>query len=538
MTFVVAFLNKSFVTTLATAGTTLLSLSFVFSVTAQEVLGSCVFLFVKHPLDVGDTVYLNGTNQSLLPDQLIVEHVSLLYTVFKRVNSGRLVQIPNNVLNTYWIENISRSKAMREQLALYVDFSTTFEDIQLLRTEMSKFVTDKENARDFQPNIEIEVVGIGKMDSLELRVEIMHKSNWANESVRAARRSRFMCALVLAMRKVPIYGPSGSKPGLGEMGNPTYSVSIADSIAAQKREEAAQATDAKRMVPALAATSNNDSNATLSPTMSEQAEFSNRVDGMKTNLSNNTTHAPLATIQETRAVNMLNERFPGQDTARDSGSFRADTGAAQTAIQGRRGSEVAELEEVRGILRTATTKGRRRSGTTSSNVPPVTPVTSNPPGYHWQSPSGVRRSGTTVRRRAGSVTAGLSNIRTSTDNDDAATSSSTVAVHSAPTAPYMYPSAGGSNSIPHPPGPAAPAYSNANTTHTAYYGAGGPPPSSNIENIRPPPQVAAVPSLGRNQMYDEENDLRGENEEEEPLGGQPKLTAGGAASAHTWRSGM
>jgi small-conductance mechanosensitive channel len=43
----VAFLNENFTTTLATAGTTLLSLSFVFSTTAQEVLGSCVFLFVS-----------------------------------------------------------------------------------------------------------------------------------------------------------------------------------------------------------------------------------------------------------------------------------------------------------------------------------------------------------------------------------------------------------------------------------------------------------------------------------------------------------
>lgn len=48
----VGFLNASFVTTLATAGTALLSLSFVFSVTAQEILGSCIFLFVKHPFDV------------------------------------------------------------------------------------------------------------------------------------------------------------------------------------------------------------------------------------------------------------------------------------------------------------------------------------------------------------------------------------------------------------------------------------------------------------------------------------------------------
>lgn len=48
----VAFLNSSFTTTLATTGTALLSLSFVFSATCQEVLGSCIFLFVKHPFDV------------------------------------------------------------------------------------------------------------------------------------------------------------------------------------------------------------------------------------------------------------------------------------------------------------------------------------------------------------------------------------------------------------------------------------------------------------------------------------------------------
>jgi hypothetical protein len=34
-------------TSLAGAGTVLISLSFVFAITAQEILGSCIFLFVK-----------------------------------------------------------------------------------------------------------------------------------------------------------------------------------------------------------------------------------------------------------------------------------------------------------------------------------------------------------------------------------------------------------------------------------------------------------------------------------------------------------
>jgi small-conductance mechanosensitive channel len=49
----ISFLNTNFATTLATAGTALLSLSFIFAVTCQEILASILFLFYKvpyHPL--------------------------------------------------------------------------------------------------------------------------------------------------------------------------------------------------------------------------------------------------------------------------------------------------------------------------------------------------------------------------------------------------------------------------------------------------------------------------------------------------------
>ena len=91
----VAFLNKDFTTTLATAGTALLSMSFVFSTSAQEVLGSCIFLFVKHPFDIGDRV-------DIASDEFVVEHISLLFTVFRRIagpKTGQLVQYANIVLS-------------------------------------------------------------------------------------------------------------------------------------------------------------------------------------------------------------------------------------------------------------------------------------------------------------------------------------------------------------------------------------------------------------------------------------------------------
>ncbi|KAK2877795.1 hypothetical protein FQN49_001193 [Arthroderma sp. PD_2] len=238
----IAFLNKGFGTTLAAGATALLSMSFVFATTCQEVLGSCIFLFVKHPYDVGDRVHINN-------NELLVEHISLLFSVFRDIQNHKTVQVPNIVLNTQWIENVTRSAAMREQLTLTCDFGTSFGDIQLLKREMQAFVRAKDNSRDFAPDVDVEVSGLGDMNKLELKVEIRHKSNWHNEVVRATRRSKFLCALVLAIKKIPIYGPGGGDAALGDIAKPSYSVSISHEQAQQSKDEYAADKEAKRMIP-------------------------------------------------------------------------------------------------------------------------------------------------------------------------------------------------------------------------------------------------------------------------------------------------
>ena len=52
-------------------------------------MGSCIFLFVKHPYDVGDRVDITGPEK----EQLIVEKISLLYTVFVRIDKMQVVQV-------------------------------------------------------------------------------------------------------------------------------------------------------------------------------------------------------------------------------------------------------------------------------------------------------------------------------------------------------------------------------------------------------------------------------------------------------------
>ena len=352
----VAFFNKNFSTTLATAGTALLSLSFVFAVTCQEVLGSCIFLFVKHPYDVGDRVDIDDV-------QLVVERISLLFSVFKRVKDHKATQVANIVLNTKWIENITRSKAMREDILLYVSFDTSFEDIQLLKEEMLAFVRDRENNRDFQSDVDVEVTGIHEMNKLELKVEIRHKSNWANEAVRAARRSKFMCALVSALRKVPIYAPGGGDAVLGDVSKPAYSVAISAEEAERNRKDFVDDKDRSRMVPL------NPENRPISPSSTHVDETgstgaSSAVDYKTTrtaNLPGNTitsTHnrATQADFAQSHRSNPCSPEV-GTSAGGTNDQLPADPSTPAPQVASNRDHRI---EQVRDLLRRESNRGRRK----------------------------------------------------------------------------------------------------------------------------------------------------------------------------------
>jgi Mechanosensitive ion channel len=302
----------------------------VFAATCQEVLGSCIFLFVKHPFDIGDRVDITS-------EQLIVERISLLFTIFKRVVNGKTVQVPNIVLNNLWIENITRSKAMREQIPLFVHFETSFEDIKALKNEMEKFVLDKDNNRDFQPDVEVEVIGIAEMNKLELRVEIKHKSNWANEAIRAGRHSKFMCALVLALRRVPIYGPGGGDASLGSANSPSYSVAITPEVAQRNKDVFAEKKEAKRLFSSKAA----------EPTIKDTAM------GFSTG-----SDLPTGTA-EYQAVQSLNARSAAVDPTRDETWDRRDdiSSIGDRTSMDRDGHN---LDDMRGLLHRESNKGRRQ----------------------------------------------------------------------------------------------------------------------------------------------------------------------------------
>ncbi len=352
----VAFLNASFVTTLATTGTALLSLSFVFAVTAQEVLGSCIFLFVKHPFDIGDRVDI-GTSGCINQEQFVVEHISLLFTVFRHVRGvavGRMCQIPNIVLNTLWVENVSRSKAMTEQIMIDVAFETTFDDLQILKNELAAFVMDKENSRDFYADVDIDIVGTTDQSKLTIMAEVKHKSNWANESIRRSRRSKFMCALVSALKAVPVYPPGGGVDVAGTAANPTYTVGISHGEAKEHADESSQDREKSRLVPVKKI---EEAKERLSPVTSRVA----RTGG---------TGMP---DSEARVIDELTSRNPAIDPARDEAwtSSREDS----STLGERPSVDQSDLDQLSGMLRRESTRGKRKI---SSDYHPTIPTINEP----------------------------------------------------------------------------------------------------------------------------------------------------------------
>ena len=210
----ISLLSTSAAGVLTSAGSTVLALSWLLSATAQEFLQSVIFVFVKHPFDVGDRVSIYGnTGSSLKGDDYFVKEISLLFTEFKKME-GHVVQAPNSYLNTLFILNMRRSGGLAEAVPIIIRFGTTLQQIDDLRQQLLEFV--RAEKREYQSNILTELREVTEGYSLTLNVVFFYKSNWQNEGLRLQRRNKFICAMMVAMQELGIEGPRRNLPGWKE----------------------------------------------------------------------------------------------------------------------------------------------------------------------------------------------------------------------------------------------------------------------------------------------------------------------------------
>ena len=143
------------------------------------------------------------------------------------------------------------------------------------------------------------------------------------------------------------------------MSKPTYSVAISDSEAETNRQAFAAKKEAKRLFPTAAATAAaKDDDEEGSGTASTDDYFGKHKGSVR---GPRDTRPSTAAPSERTAVEALTVRNPAEDSARaDWDNYRdtATTPGGRPIQEARRGNDI---EEVRGMLRRESTRGRRKA---------------------------------------------------------------------------------------------------------------------------------------------------------------------------------
>ncbi|KAI9722585.1 MAG: hypothetical protein M1812_001516 [Candelaria pacifica] len=230
----VTVLSTSAAGVLTSAGSAVLALSWLFSATAQEFLQSVIFLFIKHPFDVGDRVTVYG-NQSTLGkgEDYLVKGIALLYTEFKKLD-GQIVQAPNSYLNTLFILNMRRSGAVAEAVPMTFAFGTTISQIEQLGRRLTDFVVSEK--REYGKRVITGLREVEQVQSIVVNVIFFYKSNLQNELLRLQRRNKFICVMMVIIQELDIEGPQARLRGAKE-GRPFFYQAIEPLVASSQQKK-------------------------------------------------------------------------------------------------------------------------------------------------------------------------------------------------------------------------------------------------------------------------------------------------------------
>ena len=170
----------------------LLALSFVFGGTAKNTFECIIFLFVYHPYDVGDRIFVDGRNY-------IVKELSILQTTF--MADGKRVYIPNgtipliiDIMSKKEIWNARRSEATADYINVKVDINTPEDTLRLIHAEVKEFLA--QNSREYRPTCMMDIMEMGQdSDMMTVRFSIDMHSNWQDAGKRWAVRTKYMFKL-------------------------------------------------------------------------------------------------------------------------------------------------------------------------------------------------------------------------------------------------------------------------------------------------------------------------------------------------------
>lgn len=177
----------------------------------------------------------------------------------------------------------------------------------------------------------------------------MKQSNWSVENIRAARHSKLMCALVLALRKIPIFGPGGGGPPLGDPTNPSYNVAVSDDVAVAAREKAARDADAAPLKPVNTENSRDTETSQLSAVTRDDTPEQDRAGPTSESMAANAMNA-------VRLGGSLES--PAEEKGKELKTVSSRSGMPPEATNIQNSTSVK-------VLKTKSPQGRRRAGSSA-----------------------------------------------------------------------------------------------------------------------------------------------------------------------------
>ncbi|KAL7413512.1 Mechanosensitive ion channel-domain-containing protein [Mrakia frigida] len=192
-----------FGTQFASLYTILIGLSFIFKSAASNAFDAIIFIFVTHPFDTGDRVFIGTEN-------LVVKKLRIFSTLFQRVD-GTEAFYANSLLSAMKIINVRRSGDMAEGLSFSVGWGTPTSKLDELEKCVSNWLATSEQ-RDLGASSAIMVQKIEFQTRIECTFGIPHLSTWQDWQGRWARRTRFHAAVKYYMEQLNITCTNSSQP--------------------------------------------------------------------------------------------------------------------------------------------------------------------------------------------------------------------------------------------------------------------------------------------------------------------------------------
>ncbi|KAI9256658.1 hypothetical protein BDA99DRAFT_485107 [Phascolomyces articulosus] len=160
--------------------------SFVFGNSAKDAFESIIFVFVTHPFDAGDRVFIGDENW-------VVDQVGLLVSTFIKWD-GSIVYAKNSILATQYIINVRRTGITGQTVDLNIAYNTPSWKIHQLRDHMAEWTNKFPHLYNLN-GTSANIISFENMNRITVTLYFEHTKNWQDPGDRWLRHNNFMLEL-------------------------------------------------------------------------------------------------------------------------------------------------------------------------------------------------------------------------------------------------------------------------------------------------------------------------------------------------------